>query len=106
MALAQIDESEPWLEDDEENIEKNKELYEKLQKKLAEKPLVKRKSLTGTVTTIAMVSVYTYLTIQLISKYRFARVVYTFLKQFFLKSDSVSSIAAVLLITLLSRLRL
>lgn len=105
MALPQIQETDPWLEDDEENFHKYIEIYQKSQLKLKERSHPRHPSLTGTVTAIAKVSVYSYLIFKLISSSPIARIIVTSLKHYAGKYHSLSSLVLILLITLLSHIK-
>ncbi|OMJ72100.1 hypothetical protein SteCoe_29553 [Stentor coeruleus] len=105
MALPQIQETDPWLEDDEENFHKYIEIYEKSQEKLRKESDLKHPSIAGTVTAIAKVSVYSYLIFKLISSSPIARIIITSFKHYAGKYHSLSSLVLILLITLLSHIK-
>lgn len=106
MALPQIQETEPWLEDDEENFHKYLDLYKKSQEKLKQETLKKSANITGTVTAFAKISVYSYLIFKLISKSPLARMIIGSLKSYAGKYHSLSSIFLILLITILSQIKI
>ena len=105
MSLPQILETDPWLEDDEENQERSISAYKKLQQKTEKETKDQNFNLTGTVTAIAKISIYTYLVFKIVSKSSVARVILRNLRQIIGKYQSISSICLILTITLLSHIK-
>lgn len=105
MALPQIQESDPWLEVDEEDMEECVLAHKKAHEKFQEQKRSEQKSMTGTVTTLAKISIYTYLLFRVLSKSSVARLLLTQLKHFAGKYQSISSILFILAFTLLGSIK-
>ncbi|OMJ95943.1 hypothetical protein SteCoe_495 [Stentor coeruleus] len=106
MVLPRIQEAEPWLEDDEENLHKYLELHQTSQDKLRVKSLTKPMNIAGTMTTIAKASAYSYLIFTIISRSPIARMIISSMKHFIGKYHSLSSIILIVLVTLLTHIKL
>ena len=100
MALPQIPETDPWLEDDEENME-SREYEDKIAwEKLENAKRIERKSFTVTVTAIAKISIYSYLIFKILSNSKAGQIVFYNLKHLAGKYKSLSSIIFILLLSL------
>ena len=101
MALPRIQESDPWLEVDEDEIDSRLLAEKKAKSKLESERNPESPSMTGTITTVAKISIYSYLIFQILSKSALAMMFFKYLRSVAGKYQSITSIACILVITLL-----
>ena len=104
MALPQIQESDPWLESDEDEIECHLIAHKKAQD-ILESQKKECQSVAVTITTVAKISIYSYLIFRILSKSALAKMLFKCLRNVAGKYQSVTSIICILVITLLSHMK-
>jgi hypothetical protein len=104
MELAQIPETESWLEEDSESSEGLSLDYKKHhQEDQTKKP--DKMNLTSKVTTVAKISIYSYLVFKIFSQSTVSKYLIKYLKNLPSKYQSVAMIVSIVFITFLNQLK-
>ena len=98
MALPQIKEAEPWLEEDLAELETKSQKLNTENEPEALEHLSKRLSFVSSVTAISKISIYSYLILKMLSKSGLPKLLLKALGHFAKKYKSLSSIILILLL--------